>query len=151
RTSRLLAVAVVQPRFDPAKALLAVPAAQPGAPAARAPADDAAEQFRAEAASRPLPVLAHAPRSAAPGALTTALEARRAAPAASGRLGRVLESEALALEIELDWARRERTTLAADLAVARRTLGLGIGRDGDVHAAALDPDRPLAPAPEAEE
>src|SRR5690606_37276933 len=37
------------------------------------------------------------------------------------------------------------------LAVARHTLGLAIGRDGDVHAAALDPDRPLAPAPEAEE
>jgi outer membrane protein TolC len=151
RTSRLLAVELVQPLFDPAKALFVVPAAQAGAAAARAAADHTAEQLMAEAASRHLAVLAIEARIAATESFITALEARVDETAARVRLGRVLESEALALEIELDWARLERTTLAADLAVARRTLGLAIGRDADVHAAALDPDRPRAPAPEADE
>ena len=132
RTSSSLVLRVTQPIFDPANHLYGLSAAEAGAEAQRLQAEQQRQDLAAEAASAWLTVLALDASAAATDAFVESLEARLAEMRAMVEAGRLLEAEALKIELELESGRLDRSRLADQRRVAAADLARVVGWNGKV-------------------
>ncbi len=132
RTSSFANFTLVQPLLDPAHRFHAVPAAAQEAGAARAQAERAQQQLAVEAANRFVSVLEIDARLAATTTYIASLEARLSESQTRVAAGRALEADTLKVQLELDAALLDRTTLVLLRDLTIRDLGLSVGQEGVV-------------------
>ncbi|MCG8459686.1 MAG: efflux RND transporter permease subunit, partial [Holophagales bacterium] len=131
RGSTSLASSLTQPVFDPAALLYTAPAAREAAVSSREASLRARQELRAEAASAWLLVLAIDARVTATDAFVESLSARLEEMQARVRAGRVLEADALQIQLDLESAQLDRVQLLENRRVAVRDLARTVATAGD--------------------
>ena len=129
RTSTSLAVRVDQPIFDPAAMLYGTKATSAGARAARENAERTRQELATEAAVRFVDVLEIDAASVTTRAFLESLQARLDEMEARVKAGRVLESEALKIRLQLESAELDLLRLRDQRSVATFDLGRIAGVD----------------------
>lgn len=146
RSSEAFAIEVQQPLFDPVRVLYAAPAARSAAQAAHLKAERVRQESTIEAARAYLNVLALQARVEATESFVDSLSARLIESEQRVEAGRILESEALKVRLDLESAELDLRHLLANRRVAELELGRAVGHSGAVVPNALTAfDRSLQP------